>query len=73
MSAHNGPRLNLMRDRLEQGKCCACGKNNPLKGTQILCPECMGKSNKGTLHDNFHSHKQRIRKGVKNKNEQIKT
>lgn len=63
MSIHTGPRLSLMRSRLEQGKCCACGKNNPLKGIQILCPDCMRKSNKKTLHDN----KQGIKKRVKNK------
>ena len=65
MSIHTGPRLNLMRDRLEQGKCCACGKNNPCKEIQILCPECMKKSNKKILHNNFY--KQETKKDVKNK------
>ena len=60
MSVHTGPRLSLMRGRLEQGKCCACGKNNPLKGTQILCPECMGKNNK---KDNFYNRKRKNERG----------
>ena len=62
MSIHNGPRLNLMRDRLEQGKCCACGKNNPLKEIQILCPECMGKSRKKNLPDNFYNKNKKRKK-----------
>lgn len=35
------PSPSLVRNRLKQGKCCNCGKNNPCKNIQILCPECM--------------------------------
>lgn len=67
MSIHSGPRLNLMHDRLAQGKCCACGEINPCKKFQILCPDCMKKSKENNLHDNFYNHRQETKKRVKNK------
>jgi hypothetical protein len=41
ISNHTESNLSLVRNRLKQGKCCKCGKNNPCKNIQILCPECM--------------------------------
>ena len=40
---YTGSNLSLVRNRLKQGKCCKCGRNNSCKGIQILYPERLGK------------------------------
>ena len=39
ISIHTGLNLSLVRNRLKHGKCYKCGRNNPCKNIQILCPE----------------------------------